>query len=213
MPSIFKVLPLTFVMIAGPQIISAVFLAMSEKWKKNSAAFVAGSLITVTFFVTAAYVLVRALRKTTGGTAPKLSDKAITTVILVLLLAAAFFVFHRRKTAEPPKWMGALQTATPKLSFKLGLLLLGVFPTDILTSTAVGFHLAREGSPWYYCLTFVLVTTFLIALPGLLVLVMGHRAVEALPKVRDWMNANSWIVSEAVIALFVALQVNTLIGS
>jgi Sap, sulfolipid-1-addressing protein len=186
---------------------------MSESWTKSSAAFVAGSLVTVTFFVTAAYVVVKALRTSTGAAGPKMSDKAITAVILVLLCAAAFFVFHRRKTAEPPKWMGALQTATPKLSFKLGLLLLGVFPTDILTSTAVGFHLAREGAPWYYCLTFVLVTVFLIALPGLLVLVMGQRAVQAHPAVREWMNANPWIVSEAVIALFVGLQVNTLVSS
>lgn len=213
MHSILKVLPLTFVMIAGPQIITAVFLAMSEKWRKNSAAFVAGSFITVLFFVTAAYLIVRRLRTSTGQSGPKASDKAITVVILVLLLAAAFFVYHRRKSAEPPKWMGALQTATPKLSFKLGLLLLGVFPTDILTSTAVGFHLARDDSPWFYCLTFVLITTFLIAIPGLLVLVLGRRAVEALPAVRDWMNANSWIVSEAVIALFVGLQINTLVSS
>jgi hypothetical protein len=132
---------------------------------------------------------------------------------------------HRRQEARPAQHHqppaqprpvrapGIPGCEAPRLSFKLGLLLLGVFPTDILTSTAVGFHLAREGSPWYYCLTFVLVTTFLIALPGLLVLVMGRRAVEALPKVRDWMNANSWIVSEAVIALFVGLQINTLISS
>jgi hypothetical protein len=212
-PSILKVLPLAFVMIAGPQIISAVFLAMSESWKKNSAAFVAGSLVTVTFFVTVSYLVVRALRSPAGAAGPKMSDKAITAVILVLLLAAAFFVFHHRKTAEPPKWMGALQTATPRLSFKLGLLLLGVFPTDILTSTAVGFHLARDGSPWYYCLTFILVTVFLIALPGLLVFVLGQRAVQALPRVRDWMNVNSWIVSEAVIALFIGLQINTLVSS
>jgi hypothetical protein len=145
--SILKVLPLAFVMIAGPQIISAVFLAMSEKWRQNSAAFVAGSFITVTFFVTAAYLMVRALRTSAGPSGPKASDKAVTIVILVLLLAAAFFVFLRRKTTEPPKWMGALQTATPALSFKLGRLLLGVFPTDILTSTTVGLHLARDDSP------------------------------------------------------------------
>lgn len=37
-----KLLPLAFVMIAGPQILSAIFLATTENWQKNSAAFVAG---------------------------------------------------------------------------------------------------------------------------------------------------------------------------
>ena len=34
--------------------------------------------------------------------------------------------------------MGKLQTANPAFSFRVGFLLLGVFPTDILTSVAVG---------------------------------------------------------------------------
>jgi hypothetical protein len=43
MPCLLTVLPLAVVMIAWPQIISAVFLATRESWQKNSAAFLAGS--------------------------------------------------------------------------------------------------------------------------------------------------------------------------
>ena len=35
-----KVLPMTFVMIAGPQILSAIFLATSENWRRNSVAYI-----------------------------------------------------------------------------------------------------------------------------------------------------------------------------
>ena len=38
-----KLLPLAFVMIAGPQILSAIFLATTENWRKNTLAFVAGA--------------------------------------------------------------------------------------------------------------------------------------------------------------------------
>jgi hypothetical protein len=207
------VLPLALVMVAGPQIISSVFLATSENWKKNSTAFLAGVLLTVTFFVTVAYFVVKSLQSSASDTDEKSSGQAITVVILVLLLVAAVYVFRGRKNAEPPQWMGKLQRATPKFSFTLGLLLLGVFPTDIITSMTVGSYLARGGDPWYYCLPFVLLTLFLEALPLLLVLVIGQRAVDFLPKVRDWMNANSWIVSEAVIALFIGIQINSLVTS
>lgn len=212
MPGLLTVLPLAFVMVAGPQIISAVFLATSKDWKKNSAAFLAGVLITVTFFVSVSYLVVKLLRSSTSASEAESSD-TITIVILLLLLVAAVYVFRGRKTAEPPKWMGRLQTATPRFSFRLGLLLLGVFPTDIVTSVTVGSYLAREGDPWYYCLPFVLMTLFLVALPVLLVLLLGQRAVEFLPKVRDWMNSHSWIVSELVIALFIGIQINTLVSS
>jgi len=55
-----------------------------------------------------------------------------------------------RKTTQPPKWMGKLQTATPRFSFGLGFLL-DVFPTDILTSWAVGTYLSNHGDPWGTC--------------------------------------------------------------
>jgi small neutral amino acid transporter SnatA (MarC family) len=49
-----KYLPMAFVMIAGPQILSAIFLATSEDWRRNSAAYVAGAALSVTAFVSAA---------------------------------------------------------------------------------------------------------------------------------------------------------------
>jgi hypothetical protein len=211
-PGLLTVLPLALVMVAGPQIITAVFLATSENWRKNSAAFLAGVLLTVTFFVSLAYVVVKAL-KSSSGSSNHTSSQVIDWVILLLLLVAAAYVFHGRKTAEPPKWMGKLETATPKLSFTLGVLLLGPFPTDIVTSFSVGSYQVRHGNPWWYCLPFVLVTLFLSALPALTVLVLGKRAEVFLPKVRDWMSANSWIVSELVIALFVAIEINSLVSS
>jgi hypothetical protein len=130
--------------------------------------------------------------------------------VLVLLVVLAVYVFAGRKKAEPPKWMGKLQDASPGFSLKLGALLLGIFPTDIITSVTVGTHLAREGEEWVDALPFIGLTLLLLALPAILVLLLGKRAQEFLPKVRDWMNTHSWIVSEAVIVLFIALTVNSL---
>jgi hypothetical protein len=84
--------------------------------------------------------------------------------------------------AEPPKWMGRLQTASPRFSFRLGFLLLGVFPTDILTSWAVGTYLSTHDDPWWQLLPFLLLTLLLLALPALLLLLFGQRAQAFLPK-------------------------------
>lgn len=105
---------------------------------------------------------------------------------------------------------GKLEEAKPKGAFKLGVLLLGVFPTGILTSIAVGGSVARHHDPWWHVLPFVLLTLLFIALPSLFVLLLGGKAKKLLPKVRDWMNANSWIVSECVIGLFVVLTASSL---
>ena len=59
MGGLLTVLPLAFVMIAGPQIISSFFFATSDNWKGTSLAYVAGALISATAFVTAAYFIAK----------------------------------------------------------------------------------------------------------------------------------------------------------
>jgi Sap, sulfolipid-1-addressing protein len=206
------VLPLAFVMIAGPQIISAVFLATSEGWARNSAAYVVGAAISITFFVTLAYLIVKTVKGTPGSSSKGSEGEILDWTLLALLLFLAVRVYRGRKEAEPPKWMGKLQAATPKFAFILGLLLLGIFPTDIVTSTTVGMKVAREGDPWTDVLGFIGTTLLLLAIPSILVVVMGARAKTFLPKVREWMSSHSWIVSELVIALFVAIEINSLLG-
>ena len=213
MPGLLTVLPLAFVMVAGPQIISAIFLATSENWAKNSAAFVAGVFVTVTLFVTAAYVLVRLVFDAAGSSGEKSTRVGVDSVLLVLLAFAAWHTFHTRKTSKPPKWMGKLEEATPKTSFRLGFLLLGLFPTDLATNIVVGSHLARSSDPWWYYLPFVFLVVLFEALPALFVLLLGKKAAVILPKVRDWMNTNSWVVSEVVLVFFIVLEANNLIGS
>jgi small neutral amino acid transporter SnatA (MarC family) len=49
-----KILPMAFVMIAGPQILSAIFLATSKNWLRNTAAYLAGAALSITLIVSIA---------------------------------------------------------------------------------------------------------------------------------------------------------------
>jgi hypothetical protein len=204
--NLVKVLPMAFVMIAGPQILSAIFLATSDSWRRNSTAYITGAALSITLIVTIGFFA------SNGASDEGASNDTLDIAVLVLLVVAALYTFLKRKTAEPPKWMGKLQVASPKFSFRLGFVLLGVFPTDILTSMAVGSYLSSHGDPWWHLLPFLVLTLLLLALPAILLLAFGQRAQAFLPKARDWMNANSWVVSEAVIGLFIVITANSLAG-
>jgi hypothetical protein len=197
------VLPMAFVMIAGPQILSAIFLATSERWRANSAAYVFGAFLSITLFVTLAYFLGNGAREDGG------SD-TIYWIVLVLLLAAMLRTYLKRGESEPPKWMSRLLTAKPRFAFALGFLLLGIFPTDILTSVAVGSYLGNKDDPVWHAWIFVALTLLLLALPALLLLVFRERGEAFLPKAREWMITNSWIVNELVLLLFVVIVINNL---
>jgi Sap, sulfolipid-1-addressing protein len=210
--SFAEILPLAFVMIAGPQIISAFFFATSDNWAKNSLAYVAGGAVSITTFVTIAFYVGKGTKSAAGSNHSGTADKIIESIVLALVLFLIVRVYLTRKTSEPPKWMGKLQSAKPKFAFTLGLALLGIFPTDILTSIAAGLHVAHAGDAWWQCLPFVGLTLFFLAVPSLMVIVLGKRADVVLPKIRNWMSRDSWVVSEVVLLFFAAIAINSLVG-
>ena len=68
-----------------------------------------------------------------GGTRHSSVRNGIYIAVVVLLVILAAVVLRRRGRSDPPSWMGKLQNASAPLSFTLGFLLLGVFPSDVLT--------------------------------------------------------------------------------
>jgi Sap, sulfolipid-1-addressing protein len=204
---LLPVLPLACVMVAGPQIVSAIFLATSDHWARHSAAYLAGAATSVTLIVTITYVITRLAGSVLGVSRHRPVRNGIDIGLAALLLVLALLVFRRRGQTGPPRWMGKLETATGRLSFSLGFLLLGVFPSDLITSVAVGTRTAVHGYPWWHMAIFIFVVLLLLAVPLLLAVLLGRHADEVLPKIRNWMNRNAWIVSEVVIIFFLALIV------
>ena len=97
-----------------------------------------------------------------------------------------------------------------RLCFVLGFLLLGVFPTDIVTSLSVGAYVAANGDRWVSVLPFVALTLFFLAIPGLVALSFGDKAQVWLPNTRRWMNNHAWIVTEVVLGIFVVLSISNI---
>ena len=202
------VLPLAITMNAGPQIMSAIIFITASKPLKLSASFLAGVVIAVTVGVTITYTLAAAL-----GNSASLGDSndntSLGNIIQYLLVGLLVFLaiknYVRRESIEPPSWLGALQNATPRTAFTTGLLLLSVFPSDFVILVTVGMNLAHNNASLLAAVPFIAATVFIAALPVLFYLLFRRRAQRAMPKVRDWMNANSWLVNIIVYVIFILL--------
>jgi hypothetical protein len=116
--------------------------------------------------------------------------------------------YVNRETSEPPRWLGAMQNAKPRTAFMAGLLLLSVFPSDFVILVTVGVNLVQNYASLLGAVPFVMATILIAALPVLSYLLFHRRAVRAMPKVRDWMNANSWLVNIFVYVIFILLIVS-----
>jgi len=203
--SLIEVLPLAVVMVAGPQIISTVVLATSHSWRKNSAAFLLGSLLSITLVVSTSYVIGFNLISSTQET-----SSTLLLLILLLLLYAMLQTYLKRNVSEPPKWMGKLQTLKTGSSFKLGFLLLGFFPTNLATNLAVGSYLSAQGDPLINSAGFIFLTLLFLGTPATALILYGEKAEKKLPEVRKWMNQNSWIINELVLTVFILITLNNI---
>jgi threonine/homoserine/homoserine lactone efflux protein len=203
-----SVIPLAITMNAGPQIMSAIIFVTAPKALRLSAYFLAGVVIAVTVGVTVTYTLATVL-----GNGVSLGDSSdsgsLGNIIQYLLVGLLVFLsiknYVRRETIEPPRWLGAMQNATPRTAFMAGLLLLSVFPSDFVVLMTVGINLVQNDASLLGALPFVVVTILIAALPVLSYLLFHRRAVRAMPKVRDWMNSHSWLVNIIVYVIFILL--------
>jgi threonine/homoserine/homoserine lactone efflux protein len=202
------ILPLAITMNAGPQIMSALIFVTAPKPLKLSASFLARVVIAVSVGLTITYTLA-----TTLGNSISLGDPSdngsLGNIIQYLLVGLLVFLaiknYVRRESIEPPRWLGALQNAKPRTAFTAGLLLLSVFPSDFVVLVTVGMNLAQNNAPLVAGLPFIVATIFIAALPVLFYLLFHRRAQRAMPKVRDWMNTNSWLVNIIVYVIFIVL--------
>ena len=104
MQGFWTVLPMAVVMSAGPQIVTATFLATSQDAKRNSLDFLGGVAVATTIGVTVFFLL-------GSGIAGKQKEGKdwLDWIIIGLLVVLVIWVFVRRKESDPPKWMGRLQ--------------------------------------------------------------------------------------------------------
>jgi len=186
----------------GPQILSAIFLVTSRDPVKNSAAVLTGVLLaaSVSMLVWFGLYEVLGINPRNGSSA---SPGTADYVVAALLAAAGIHTFLGRRNASVPKWMTSLQEAEPRRAFTLGFLLILAMPTDIVAVISTVHWLHVNGLGVLHSWPVVAATTAIMALPILAYLLLGRRAREAMPGIRNWLTTNAWLVNLVVIAYFI----------
>ena len=187
-------------MVMGPQILTAIFLVTSNEPVKNSVAMLIGVVLAAILSILIWFGLYEAVGiNPPSGSGPSTADY----VVAGLLALAGIHAFLGRHNASVPKWMSALQQAEPKRAFSLGFLLILLMPTDIVAVIATVHWLHDNHDNVFPGWSLVAATTLLMALPILGYLLLGRRAREAMPGIRDWLTTNAWLVNIVVIVYFI----------
>ena len=203
-----EILPLAITMMAGPQIMSAIIFITTPKPVKVSVSFISAVAVA-----TAVGVLITRTLAGLLGNIVSLGDPSdagsighiIQYLLVGLLIALAVKNYVNRKTIEPPRWLGRLLTADWKRALKTGLLLILLFPSDLIILFTVGVNLEHNNLGLVAALPFIAATTLIAAFPLLLYVLFRSRAERLMPQVREWMNTHSWLVNIIACVIFIAL--------
>jgi len=193
------ILPLALIMVMGPQILTSIFLVTSREPVKNSLAMLVGAALAVCASVLIWYGLVNVLDiKGREGSGASTADYVVAGLLVLL----AIHVFRGRGTAKVPKWMTALQEAEPRRAFTLGFVLILLMPTDIIAVIATVNYLHGHHFGQVHAWTLLAATVGLLSIPLIAYLLLGRRAREAMPGVREWLTSHAWLVNLIVIVYF-----------
>jgi hypothetical protein len=207
-----RILPLAITTMVGPQILVAIiFITAKKDAVKISLSYLAGILLAASSFITVVFVAARlfGLSADSAGNPPSWAN-TVEVALIALLIIMSLRSYLTRKTAKPPKWLTGLQETKPSTAFKLALLLIYLMPTDIAVMLTVGLHLATHGSnpaDLLYALPFLAVVMLIAGFPLYSYLLFRKRAKEAMPKIRDWMQDNSWLVNIIIYVFFIYLVI------
>ena len=203
-----EILPLAITMMAGPQIMSAIIFITTPKPVKVSVSFISAVAVA-----TAVGVLITRTLAGLLGNIVSLGDPSdagsighiIQYLLVGLLIALAVKNYVNRETIEPPRWLGRLLTADWKRALKTGLLLILLFPSDLIILFTVGVNLEHNNLGLVAALPFIAATTLIAAFPLLIYVLFRSRAEQLMPQVREWMNTHSWLVNIIACVIFIVL--------
>lgn len=201
------VLPLALVVGLSPlPIMPAILLLMTPRARSNGPTYLVAFVAALTALVLVAVGL--------GGLSdPEAADEQgvgwIQVVTGAVFLAMAVVKWVRRprpgEVKEPPAWMAALGTYTPRQSARLGVLLAAANPKILVMALAAGAEIAilAEGASATAAgvALFVVVGSIGVAAPVLGHAVLGERAAPGLERGRLWLERNATALSVGVLVL------------
>ncbi len=200
-------IPLALVVGLSPlPILPMVLILMTPRARSNSAAFLGAWLVGLTAIVLVAFLLA-------GSQDPAPPDDEgigwIQVATGAAFLALALGKWLRRPAPgapkEPPAWMSALDSYTPRQSARLGAALAAGNPKNLVMALAAGAEIAvlttGVGGALTGVAVFVVVGSIGVGTPVLAHRLLGERAPEVLGGWKVWLERNSTALGIGVLVV------------
>lgn len=225
---VLDLVPLALGVVFSPLAIMAlVAVLLSNRARVNGIAFLVGWALAITAILALSFGFLGQFKPTDSAATP-VWVSVLHVVVGLLLVAAGVWQSRKGRTklhamaqaASPaevvaaapqlPGWLHAVETFTAGRSLVLGFGIFALNPVDLSCALIAGIDIAAAGlsSPAAYGLlvAFAIIGLLPIAIPVVLILVLGTRADPFLEQSRGWIGSHNGILNASVLMVIGALQ-------
>ena len=191
-------------------IIAAILLVLSPKSRAIGPIFLVGWLVgmIVVVGVTALVTSSDDISEEDGD--PASPSYAIEVVVGLLLFFLAYRAWKKRPTDDEttamPKWMGAIERATPITSMGFGAMFSSIYPKSLLLNIAAGTMIGQAdlsaGEAILPVAVYALVASIGVGAPVIWHLASPQLAASALEGWRTWLTVNNKAVTAVLLLVF-----------
>ena len=196
--AVSAILPMALAAALGPlPVVMVILLLGSAAPLRNGSLAVLGWFIPFLVVGGVAYAAARAGRIGAGGDSNRAAVLRVVLGVVLLGLAVRQWL-HRPppgETAPPPDWLAEIDEFGAGRSFRAGLLLAGLDPTNLVFSIGAGTAVAQTGiapsGGWLTVLVYALLSSSTLAVPVIYYAVAGDDAEARLGEAEHWLEANA----------------------
>ena len=188
--------------------VAAIVLLFSRRGRVNSAAFMAGYVLTIVAIALLA-MLIPGL-ETDGGEPSAGSGwiKAVLGAALLFLGAASWKGRNGSDDADAatPTWMAKIDAMGPGGAAVLGLVMLALNFKNVLLSAAAGTTIGSlplsTGEAWIALTIFTVIAASPVIIPVVASLIAGDRIDAQLDRAKGWLLANAKVITAVILLVF-----------
>jgi threonine/homoserine/homoserine lactone efflux protein len=204
----------------APMAIVAVLVLLSMSGGLTKGALFVAGFLSVTLSLTLILLLI------SDGAGVDDSSSASTTATVIKLLLGFGFLWlslsqwkSRPKPGVPvasPKWMNAVEQATPAKAFVLGVVMAGANPKNISLAVTAAAAVAQTGSTSGVSILgvviFALIASVGVAIPVLMVRFGPSGVVNSLEKARAYLVANNNLIMSVLLLVLGTANIAKALG-
>ncbi len=196
----------SIIMVTGPQLIVPITLLLNTNVRKVSLYYICGAFLGTVGMVGVLSILLNMFGENLDNIFRFDGKGTIRLAVVAILVFLIIKSIVKRNEESSSKVVDLAVKGAPSTVFKISILLFAIFPTDLMTNIVMAKYIVLDNNNFILSiLPLALINAMFVAIPFILYLIFKEKIEKKVPKIRNTLEKNSWIINVVINSAFIYL--------